>query len=73
MYNAEIIKNSFKPGRVHMPVTPALGRQRQGDHKKFKASMIYTQSSAKATHRDPISKKKKGKKNGRGFRSHSTS
>ena len=49
-YNADYIKNSFKPGTVYMAVIPALRRQRQEDTHNFKASTVYTESSAKATH-----------------------
>jgi hypothetical protein len=47
-----------------MPLIPALGRQRQGDL-EFKASLVYKVSSgtAKATTRNPVSKKKKKNKN----------
>jgi hypothetical protein len=43
----------------HMPLIPALGRQRQIS--EFKASLFYRVSS-RAIHRNPVSKKKKNKK-----------
>lgn len=49
-YNSDYIKNSFKPGTVYMAVIPALRRQRREDTHNFKASTVYTDSSAKATH-----------------------
>jgi hypothetical protein len=45
-----------------MPLIPALGRQRQTDWiSEFKASLVYRVSSrtARATQRNPVSKKKK--------------
>jgi hypothetical protein len=41
------------------PLIPALGRQRQEDH-EFEASLVYRVSSrtARATQRNPVSKKK---------------
>ena len=43
-----------------MPLIPALGRQRQADLCEFKASLVYSVSSrtARATQRNPVSKKK---------------
>ena len=42
-----------------MPAIPALGRQRQEDHCKFEATIIYITSSRSAavTWRDPVSAK----------------
>jgi hypothetical protein len=46
-----------------MPLIPALGRQRQGIS-EFEASLVYRVSyrTARATQRNPVSKKKKKKK-----------
>jgi hypothetical protein len=50
----------LRRGRVwwHMPLIPALGRQRQADF-EFEASLVYRVSSrtARATQRNPVSKK----------------
>jgi hypothetical protein len=42
---------------------PCIGRQRQADICEFEASLVYRASSrtAKATQRNPVSKKKKSK------------
>jgi hypothetical protein len=47
-----------------MPFVPALGKQGQVDRYEFKAGLIYRASSrtARATQRNPVSKKKKEKK-----------
>jgi hypothetical protein len=44
-----------------MPLIPAFRRQRQVDLCEFKASLVYRASSrtARATQRNPVSKKKK--------------
>jgi hypothetical protein len=44
---------------------PALGRQKQADLCEFEASLIYRVSSrtARAIHRNPVSKKQKQKNN----------
>jgi len=46
-----------------MPLIPARGRQRQADS-EFEASLLYRVSSrtARATQRNPVSKKKKKKR-----------
>jgi hypothetical protein len=47
-----------------MPLVPAFKRQRQADLCAFKASLVYRVSSrtARATQRNPVSKRKKKKK-----------
>ena len=49
----------------HVPLIPALGRQRQADLYEFKASLVYRVSSwiARATQRNPVSKKNCNKTN----------
>jgi hypothetical protein len=47
----------------HLPLIPTLGRQRQEALCEFKASLVYKSSSriARATQRNPVSKKQKNK------------
>jgi hypothetical protein len=47
-----------------MPLIPALRRQREVDISEFEASLVYRVSSrtARATQRNPVSKKKQKKK-----------
>ena len=50
--------------RWHMPLIPALGRQRQVELCEFEASLVYRVSSriARATQRNPVLRKKKKEK-----------
>ena len=55
---------------VHIPLIPALGRQRQANLCEFEASLVYKINSrtARATQRNPVSnqkEKKDGRKAGR--------
>jgi hypothetical protein len=49
---------------AHTPLILALGRQRQADHCEIEASLVYRVSSrtARATQRNPVSRRKKKKK-----------
>jgi len=60
LWTKSVASSGMSQARWHMPLIPALGRQRQAD---FKASVVYKLSSrtARAIQRNPVSKNQKKK------------